>query len=1100
MSFDDKSAIYISLVALVKTEYPFDDVLQDRAAQFLKNVKPKWNERLTTNQLVIDLVSSSAGSASSFVESILTLLSSPHSTVVSATLLFLRDTFLNTPKEIPCRLVKSDLITKVLATVHSHTLPISGNQEMIDSLIRIIATSINLADPSYLSGLGVTAEVTKYNHREMIFQKVVIPSSQFVTFLISNRLILNEDLFRSFVSLLNTLLFIGPFHRPTLEFVLISPIVMAFSNCFWFVEEAYTKMNILNCFSRSLYEWPDEGPEVAQSGKRMIQALFSEGFKDTLEQMTMSDKGVRYAASRKNLPRFCVLSSDVGNAMVAGADEQILGSPPIVQNCELSSEAKMRLNRSLKHRSDVDSGQCPSWTDNEWKGMIGSNPQGAVQMTLLEDSMITRFLALWTVHALNRFSDDEELHHANTPPNELSSQHCRHSLQIAVHSTPNDRMDCTTRLARSELEWPAISFLCWNWIPRWRFGRSSLPTRPDEFGPTRIPIKSSSTIRFNEEPFLYFDEHTELSFEDKSTIYHSLVTLVKAEYPFDNALQDRAARFLMVLEPQWGRQDQANQLVTDLVPSSAGSHSGFVESICTLFSSPHSTVVEATMQLGITAAVEKYNHREIILQKVVLPSSQFVTFLISNRFILNEDLFRSLYEWPDEGPEVAQSGKRMIQALFSEGFKDTLEQMTMSDKGVRYAASRKNLPRFCVLSSDVGNALIAGADEQILGSPPIVQKRSLRVPRNLVVCQPSSNRRTPRKSQNVTSQAVPLPSHEHAAWIEPNVSNTLAIAIFCSLVALVKAEYPFDKTLQDRAARFLKSLEPTWNAHDLAAMLVRDLVHSSARSSAGFVESILTLLSSPHSRIVVAALSFLKKTTIESSPTIRCRLVESDLVSKVLAIVQPHTLPISGTEAILNNLIGIIASFAKLAFPSSLRQRGINSAVDQSSHREMIFQNVVLPSSEFVSFLISNRNMLNEKLLLSFLWTLTTLLLICPFHRPTLQFVVASPIVMALSSCLSFIEDDMFLWNILSNINRLLYEWKEEGPEVVQSAKRMMQALFSEGFEDTLEQTLKYDKDGDYGRSVYFSCRFISKLLGSNVELTEDDDEEESEGEVASIE
>ncbi|KAK2943438.1 hypothetical protein BLNAU_21621 [Blattamonas nauphoetae] len=28
----------------------------------------------------------------------------------------------------------------------------------------------------------------------------------------------------------------------------------------------------------------------------------------------------------------------------------------------------------------------------------------------------------------------------------------------------------------------------------------------------------------------------------------------------------------------------------------------------------------------------------------------------------------------------------------------------------------------CGLSSDVGNALIAGADEQILGSPPIVQK------------------------------------------------------------------------------------------------------------------------------------------------------------------------------------------------------------------------------------------------------------------------------------------------------------------------------------------------------------------------------------------
>ncbi|KAK2957842.1 hypothetical protein BLNAU_7276 [Blattamonas nauphoetae] len=31
---------------------------------------------------------------------------------------------------------------------------------------------------------------------------------------------------------------------------------------------------------------------------------------------------------------FCGLSSDVGNALIAGADEQILGSPPIVQKCK----------------------------------------------------------------------------------------------------------------------------------------------------------------------------------------------------------------------------------------------------------------------------------------------------------------------------------------------------------------------------------------------------------------------------------------------------------------------------------------------------------------------------------------------------------------------------------------------------------------------------------------------------------------------------------------------------------------------------------------------------------------------------------------------
>ncbi|KAK2961653.1 hypothetical protein BLNAU_3451 [Blattamonas nauphoetae] len=36
--------------------------------------------------------------------------------------------------------------------------------------------------------------------------------------------------------------------------------------------------------------------------------------------------------------------------------------------------------------------------------------------------------------------------------------------------------------------------------------------------------------------------------------------------------------------------------------------------------------------------------------------------------------------------------------------------------------SRMAPTHFCELSSDLGNAMIAGADEQVLGSPPIVQK------------------------------------------------------------------------------------------------------------------------------------------------------------------------------------------------------------------------------------------------------------------------------------------------------------------------------------------------------------------------------------------
>ncbi|KAK2957794.1 hypothetical protein BLNAU_7228 [Blattamonas nauphoetae] len=229
-----------------------------------------------------------------------------------------------------------------------------------------------------------------------------------------------------------------------------------------------------------------------------------------------------------------------------------------------------------------------------------------------------------------------------------------------------------------------------------------------------------------------------------------------------------------------------------------------------------------------------------------------------------------------------------------------------------------------------------------------------------------------------------------------------------------------------------------------------------------------------------AALSFLNNTVLFSSAEILLLLVDSNLVTKVLATVQPHTLPISGNEVILDNLIGIIRNCVILAYPSHLSVLGITRAVDAFDHREMIFQKVVLPSSPFVTFLISNQNILNEELFRSFMYLLDTFFVMCPFHRPTLEYVIASPIAMAFSSCLSFIEDENCLWSALFNIALSLEKWMNEDPEVAQSTKRKMQALFSEGFEDTLEQMMMCDKHRDYGDGIVDIGHAISQMMGSN--------------------
>ncbi|KAK2945467.1 putative serine/threonine protein kinase [Blattamonas nauphoetae] len=116
---------------------------------------------------------------------------------------------------------------------------------------------------------------------------------------------------------------------------------------------------------------------------------------------------------------------------------------------------------------------------------------------------------------------------------------------------------------------------------------------------------------------------------------------------------------------------------------------------------------------------------------------------------------------------------------------------------------------------------------------------------------------------------------------------------------------------------------------------------------------------------------------------------------------------------------------------------------------------------------------------------LFTLFRIGPFHAPTSEYILASPIMMTLSNCLMFAELSPSFLYALSQMKYFLEKWKEEGPEVTKTVKRMMEALFSEGFEDTLEQMKRNNKDGQYGFTVAYYCHSISQLLGSNVELLE---------------
>ncbi|KAK2943335.1 hypothetical protein BLNAU_21760 [Blattamonas nauphoetae] len=97
-------------------------------------------------------------------------------------------------------------------------------------------------------------------------------------------------------------------------------------------------------------------------------------------------------------------------------------------------------------------------------------------------------------------------------------------------------------------------------------------------------------------------------------------------------------------------------------------------------------------------------------------------------------------------------------------------------------------------------------------------------------------------------------------------------------------EHPFDNAQQDKAAAFLKNLGFDTFNRQLAEDLVTNLVPSSAGSPSGFVESIFTVLSSPHPTLVAAVGFLLNKLGGSYSPTVQPLFTESDLFPNLFAI------------------------------------------------------------------------------------------------------------------------------------------------------------------------------------------------------------------------
>ncbi|KAK2958837.1 hypothetical protein BLNAU_6086 [Blattamonas nauphoetae] len=319
---------------------------------------------------------------------------------------------------------------------------------------------------------------------------------------------------------------------------------------------------------------------------------------------------------------------------------------------------------------------------------------------------------------------------------------------------------------------------------------------------------------------------------------------------------------------------------------------------------------------------------------------------------------------------------------------------------------------------------------------------------------------------------------------DPNSDLTIEhkSALYRDLVSLIRDNFDFDDALQNKTVSFLKALEPQPFQRSIADRLITQLVPTSDGSPAAFIDSFCVLLSSLHSTIVAATLSFLQATFSFSTEAHRVLLLQTDFVAKLIAKLQPQSLPLSGNEASFTVLNTILLVSMRLMNSSTLRILGNAGPSDLHNRCNLIFQRVLQPSSQYLSFLCRNHYLLTSRFhTFRFAVLVDTLLEISPYHRPTLDFVLASPIVMTWSSCVSFDEHFLHFYDSLAHICSSLEEWKKQDPVVGQSRQRMTRALCSEGFEDTIEHFLVHNTFDEDSQALVGFCCSILRFLGSNV-------------------
>ncbi|KAK2957916.1 hypothetical protein BLNAU_7092 [Blattamonas nauphoetae] len=188
-------------------------------------------------------------------------------------------------------LIKAGLISELIITLNPSSLSFTEAEDIHLYLLTIVWNSIWFATPTGLEHLNFEDDDEQQTVRETVLKQVVAPSEKYISHLCVNYFSIIDGMQPMyFMVLLVRLVQLCSYYQPSMDIVVVMPIVLTIPSCLTFFAFNDSIWNFLFYMNACQWERNRERGAERQMWKTMHGMLRMEGIEDVIEEELQTDK------------------------------------------------------------------------------------------------------------------------------------------------------------------------------------------------------------------------------------------------------------------------------------------------------------------------------------------------------------------------------------------------------------------------------------------------------------------------------------------------------------------------------------------------------------------------------------------------------------------------------------------------------------------------------------------------------------------------------------------------------------------------------------------------------------------------------------------